>query len=150
MINKKNQDSEMKTIPAEVAALIPEDQLRITITNLPVYQDGIENLKNWLQKCPELYKTDGMEEHPAVFHYFFGSTDIYICEYDGKDRMFGYAVLGGDLNNSEWRYFNLSELTSIRQLNIDYHFMEQSVEEALYNAYPNHFKKPKSAGNKPS
>jgi hypothetical protein len=54
-----------------------------------------------------------MEEHPAVFHYFFGETDIYICEYDRNEIMFGYSILNGDLEMSEWGYFNLQELTSI-------------------------------------
>jgi hypothetical protein len=58
--------------------------------------------------------------------------------------MFGYAILGGDLINSEWGYFNLSDLTSIKEYNIDYHFQEQSIEAALYSAYPNRFKIPQS------
>jgi hypothetical protein len=84
------------------------------------------------------------KEHPAIFHYFFGSTDIYICEFDRKDYMFGYAILGGDLSNSEWGYFCLSELTKVPVYNIDYHFQEQSIEAALYTAYPKYFKKPLS------
>jgi hypothetical protein len=58
--------------------------------------------------------------------------------------MFGYAILGGDLHNSEWGYFLLSDLTKIPQYNIDYHLQEQSIEAALYTAYPNYFRKPPS------
>jgi len=134
----------LKTIPPEVAALIPKVQLKITRGNLREFSDSILRLQAQLEKCPKIRETDGMKEHPAIFHYFYGSTDIFICEYDRKDYMFGYAILGGDLVNSEWGYFNLPDITSIWQYNIDYHFQEQSIEAALYTAYPDYFKKPQS------
>jgi hypothetical protein len=134
----------LKPIPPAVAALIPAVQLKITKRNLQEFSDAIEQLETQLEKCPKIRETDGMEEHPAIFHYFFGSTDIYICEFDRKDYMFGFAILGGDLHNSEWGYFLLSDLTAIRQYNIDYHFKEQSIEAALYSAYPEYYKKPQS------
>jgi hypothetical protein len=133
------------TIPAAVAALIPVGQLKVTKKSLHEFSDAIERLEATLKKCPKIGETDGMKEHPAIFHYFYGSTDIFICEYDPKEElMFGYAILGGDLANSEWGYFRPSELTSIPQYNIDYHFQEQSIEAALYKCYPKHFNKPKS------
>jgi len=33
--------------------------------------------------------------------------------------MFGFAILGGDIEMSEWGYFSLPELTGIAPLNID-------------------------------
>jgi hypothetical protein len=58
--------------------------------------------------------------------------------------MFGFAILGGYLPNSEWGYFLLSDLTKISQYNIDYHFTEQSIEAALHTAYPTYYRKPQS------
>jgi len=133
----------LKTIPEAVAALIPCGQLYVTKRNIKEFQDAISRLETALNKCPAIGVTGGMKEHPAIFHYFYGGTDIYICEYDRKDLMYGYAILGGDLQNSEWGSFSLSELTKINQLNIDYHFKEQSIEAALYSSYPDFFKKPK-------
>jgi len=133
----------IKTIPPEVAALIPCDQLYITKRSFREFKGAIKRLETSLEKCPKIGETDGMREHPAIFHYFYGTNDFYICEYDRRDLMFGYSILG-DLQNSEWGYFNLHELTKIRALNIDYHFAEQSIEAALYTAYPSYFKKPVS------
>jgi hypothetical protein len=130
--------------PFAVYRLIPIGQLQVTRENLRVYSDELDRLETQLQKCPNIGETESMEEHPAIFHYFYGSTDIYICEYDHKDLMFGYAILGGDLPNSEWGYFKLSEITKIRQFNIDYHFEEQSIEAALHKEYPDYFRKPQS------
>ena len=135
----------LKTIPTEVTALIPVFQLEVTKGNLKEFADCIERLETALKNCPKIGKTDGQKEHPAIFHYFYGGSDIYICEYDPEDNlMFGYGILNGDLQNSEWGYFSVEELVNSKYLNIDYHFEEQSIEAALYNQYPRHFKKPQS------
>jgi hypothetical protein len=52
--------------------------------------------------------------------------------------------LNGDLENSEWGYTSLSEITGIPVMNLDYYFTEQSIEAALYNQHPGYFKKPAS------
>jgi hypothetical protein len=134
----------LKFIPPEVAALIPKMQLEFTKENLSEYSDAILRLQSKLKKCPRIKETDKMKEHPAVFHYFYDETDIYICEYDRKEDMFGFAILNSDIFNSEWGYFNLPELTSLAFLNIDYYFKEQTIEAALYNKYPDYYPKPQS------
>jgi len=134
----------IKFIPPEVAALIPKMQLEFTKENLSEYSDAILRLQSKLKKCPRIKETDKMKEHPAVFHYFFGETDIYICEYDRKEVMFGYSILNGDLDCSEWGYISLPDITCITALNIDYYFEEITIEAALYNRYPDFFPKPKS------
>jgi hypothetical protein len=132
------------TTAHKVAALIPRSQYAVTIEHIEAFEEAIIRLEKQLEKCPKLRETDGMKEHPAMFHYFCGSTDMYICEYDGEDTLFGFTVLNGDLDNAEWGYISLSEITSIPVMNIDYHFEEQSVEAALYQKYPRHFSKPAS------
>jgi len=131
------------TFPPAVLQLIPFVQCEYSMDTLE-FSEAVNRLETSLNKCPKIGETDGMKEHPAVFHYFYGSTDFYICEYDRKDEMFGYSILGGDLQNSEWGYISRFSLVSIPQLNIDYHFKEQSIEAALYTAYPDYFKKPLS------
>jgi hypothetical protein len=58
--------------------------------------------------------------------------------------MFGFTILNGDLQNAEWGYTSLAEITGIPVMNIDYHFEEQSIEAARYLQYPGHFKRPAS------
>jgi hypothetical protein len=138
----------MKTtniIPPAVAAILPYSQLRFTKESEEDFSGSIKLLEAQLHKCPKIGKTDGMKEHPAIFHYFYGGTDMYICEYDpDDDLLFGYTILNADLDNSEWGYTSLAEIRGISVLNIDYHFEAQSIEAALYKQYPRHFKKPKS------
>jgi hypothetical protein len=135
-------------IPEAVAALIPCGQLSVTKRNLNEFQEGIQRLEIALRLCPKIGATDGAKEHPAIFHYFYGGTDIYICEFDGVDLMFGYTVLNGDLECAEWGYTSLSEIKRIPQFNIDYHFPVQTIEAALYMSYPDFYKKPQSLTEK--
>jgi hypothetical protein len=138
----------MKTnysISAELKVIIPKFQLMVTMDALKEHIEALERLESQLKKCPKIGETDSLDEHPAIFHYFYGSSDIYICEYDPKDdQMFGYSILCGDLPNSEWGYFSAREFGQSRLINIDYHFEEQSIEAALYKSYPDYFKKPQS------
>jgi hypothetical protein len=139
------QMNTINEIPSAVAAIIPKFQLIVTMENLEAYSEAIERLGTALKKCPKIGETDGMVEHPAILHYFYGGNDHFICEYDpDKGLMFGYAILGGDLENSEWGYISVEELVNCKYTNIDYHFEEQSIEAALYKAYPKYFKKPSS------
>jgi hypothetical protein len=131
-------------ISPAVAAIIPCGQLRVTKKNPETFADALERLEGLLNKCPKIGKTDGMKEHPATFHYFYSGTDMYICEYDGDDLMFGFTILNGDLENAEWGYTSRAEITAISVLNIDYYFEEQSIEAARYKQYPRFFKKPQS------
>jgi hypothetical protein len=133
-----------RIIPPAVKAIIPHGQYIVTEQNLDAFWPAIEHLAEQLKKCPKLRETDGLKEHPAIFHYFVGGSDIYICEYDGDDLMFGYNILNGDLQNSEWGYTSLEEIKKISIMNIDYYFENQSIENALYKKYPDYFKKPPS------
>lgn len=132
-------------IPKEVAALIPYGQLYVTKRNIREFQDAIHRLAIALKLCPKIGATEKSKEHPAIFHYFFGGSDFYICEYEPDEGlMFGYGILNGDLQNSEWGYFSVKEFAQSKYINIDYHFEVQTIEAALYTAYPKHFKKPQS------
>jgi hypothetical protein len=132
------------TTAHKVAPLIPHGQYAVTIEHIKAFEEVLIRLEKQLEKCPKLRETDGMKEHPAIFHYFCRATDIYVCEYDREDTLFGFTILNGDLDNSEWGYTSLSEITGIPVMNIDYHFEEQSIEAARYLQYPHHFKKPAS------
>ena len=122
---------ELKTIPPAVAALIPNFQLEYIEMNLQYFSDEIEYLENRLKNCPKIGKTERKKEHPVIFHYRFRESHFYICEYDGDDLFFGYAILNGDLNNSEWGYSSLSEIKAIPHFKIDFYFKEQSIEAVL-------------------
>ena len=60
--------------------------------------------KERLSKIPRLYETENipLPEKVIHLHVFFGSNDWYICETDGEDLMWGYAILNNDFECAEW------------------------------------------------
>jgi hypothetical protein len=71
------------TTAHKVAALIPHGQYAATIEHIEAFEEVLIRLEKQLEKCPKLRATDGMNrtlvrEHPAIFHYFCGATDIYL------------------------------------------------------------------------
>jgi hypothetical protein len=130
------------TIPPEVAAIIPYSQLEVTRQNPDAYAEPIERLTHAIRNIPGIGQTDGLKEHPAALHYFAGATDIFICEYDGSNEMFGFTILNGDYEMAEFGYIGLSEIRHIAVLNLDYYWEEQSIETARYKLYPHYFDKP--------
>jgi hypothetical protein len=72
--------------------------------------------KQHLQQIPRLYETEGTElkDKLIYLHFFIGSCDWYIAEFDGDDLFWGYAILNGDDQNAEWGYISFSDLKEIK------------------------------------
>ena len=68
-----------------------------------------------LSQIPRLYQTEdiSLSEKIIYLHFFLGSCDWYIAEFDGQDLLWGFAILGGDTMNAEWGYISLKELHEI-------------------------------------
>ena len=75
-----------------------------------------EPAKEQLAKIPKLYETEGvpLRKKEIYLHFFIGGCDWYICEYDGEDLFWGYAILNGDLEMAEWGYISFDELKRIK------------------------------------
>ena len=69
-----------------------------------------------LSRIPKLYSTDhtALPDKLIHLHLYIGNSDWFIAECDGKDFMWGYAILGGDYTCSEWGHISLSELRRIK------------------------------------
>lgn len=60
----------------------------------------------------EILDKDG--KHPLAFKYTFpNDTKFYISEWNGDDEVFGYTVIKGDTQMSEWGYSSLSEIRDL-------------------------------------
>lgn len=68
-----------------------------------------------LNHIPRLYATEStsLQSKLVYLHFFIGGSDWYVCEFDGEDLFFGYAILNGDQMNAEWGYISFSELRDI-------------------------------------
>ena len=75
-----------------------------------------------LGRMPVLYETENVPLNDKMIyqHYFMGSCDWYMAEYDPNDRLFfGYAILNADHQNAEWGYTSLDELADINVRGIE-------------------------------
>ncbi|MFA6130494.1 MAG: DUF2958 domain-containing protein [Candidatus Omnitrophota bacterium] len=70
-----------------------------------------------LAKIPAFYSSEEtpLKEKMIHLHFFIGGCDWYAAEYSSEERcFFGFAILNGDLQNAEWGYFSLRELSELK------------------------------------
>ena len=70
-----------------------------------------------LVKLPAFYSTEEvpLKEKIIAMHFFIGGCDWYAVEYFPEEQVFfGFAILNNDLQNAEWGYFSLGELSSLK------------------------------------
>lgn len=74
-----------------------------------------EPQKERLASIPRFYETEHqpLGEKLIYLHFFIGGCDWYIAEFDGENLFFGFAILNGDHQCSEWGYISFSELKEI-------------------------------------
>jgi putative transposase len=107
----------LSPIPPEVAKLLPHAQLEHIMRCYEVFAEAVERMYAVIQAIPKLGET--MSELKAFLHYFTGTTDYYICEYDGEDTMYGkvsFSVYPGEI---EYRKFSLSILKRDQYLQLE-------------------------------
>ena len=75
-----------------------------------------EPSKERLDAIPKLYETEQIPSEEKIMHLYFhlGKSHWFVCEYDGEDKFFGFAVLNNDYINAEWGYCSYSELKEMK------------------------------------
>ena len=116
------------SIPELVAKLLPPAQLAHTMQYFGAYAEAVDRLEKIAQKIPPPVIDTGASHPPCVsgtsashyLHYFTGSADYFICEYDGDDVMYGkvrFSVFPGE---THYQQFSLTKLKSNRMLELDF------------------------------
>ena len=132
-------------------ALFPKEQYQVVLG----YTQGEEgeHFKNIIKEISskaeaikgkrEILTED--EKHPLAFKYTIGASSFYFSEWDGEDELFGYAVLNGDTQNSEWGYTSLEELKNAGGKDINgfpmmpemiFYGLEDTIEKQISVDYP--------------
>ena len=143
--------------------VIPKKQLEFTL-ELSKEKEGTffaNKLKEIAQKVKEittekdLYNKD--YTHNVGFRYFLGDTEIYCSQlYPDPENSsrpngygFGYVILNGDTQMSEWGDIYLPEFKEIPFMEMDYHVPKNiTIEEMLYKRHPDDFKNPNEVSDK--
>jgi len=99
--------------------------------------DYFENLIEGYREIPKLYYQDEKGKNAIVYlHYFSGGSDWYITELDKENNEgFGYVVLNGDTQNSEFGYINMDELANSK-IDLDLYWSFKTLNEIFDKKYP--------------
>ena len=135
--------------------VIPTQQYRTTL-ELTKGEEG-DFFKSKLKEIADTYRKINTDKelinedgtHTVGFRYFVNDTEIYISEIDSDGIGFGYSILNGDLQMSEWGSVYIDELLNIPYMEMDYHVdKDATIEEMLYKNHPEYFEeyKPKNDG----
>ena len=134
--------------------VIPPAQYKFTIT-LTQGEEG-EFFKGKLKEIADTFRkinTDKElrnenETHDIAFRYFLGGTEIYISQIYTDGIGFGYTILNGDLEMSEWGDTSIEEILSIPGIEMDYHIPQNAtIEQMLHHRHPDYFPAPETSGD---
>jgi hypothetical protein len=80
-----------------------------------------EPTKLRLAKIPKLYTTENtqLKDKLIYLHFFMTASDWYICEFDGEDIFWGYAVINNNFDMAEWGYISFKELRALSLCGIE-------------------------------
>lgn len=140
-INEEDYESteatEMKVIksindiPSILLEVMPKNQIKALIGNTEIYPTLVQLAKD-VNETPDIYTQDGKGKDSIVhLHYFTGNSDWFITEKNLDEKLFfGYVVLNGDLQFSEFGYISIDEITSLN-VELDFHFEKMTIKEAI-------------------
>ncbi len=126
--------------------VIPPAQFKFTM-ELSEGEEG-EFYKNKMKEIADTYRRINVDNelinkdgsHTVGFRYFLGDTEIFLSEIDSDGIGFGYNILNGDLQMSEWGSTSLEEILSIPYIEMDYHVPAgTTIEQMLYKEHPDYF-----------
>lgn len=145
--NTVTKQTELTTEDIEICKkVIPPAQFKLTM-ELTEGEEG-EFFTNKLKQIADTYRKINTDKelinedgtHNVGFRYFMGDTEIYLSEIDSDGIGFGYNILNGDLQMSEWGSTSLEEILSIPYMEMDYHVPEgMTIERMLYQEHPDYF-----------
>ena len=146
LINENN-DKELTQEDLDICKkVVPKQQLAFTL-ELTKGEEG-EFFTNKLKQIADTYRKINTNKelinedgtHNVGFRYFLGDTEIFLSEIDSDGIGFGYNILNGDLQMSEWGSTSLEEILSIPYMEMDYHVPDNAtIEQMLYQKHPEYF-----------
>lgn len=93
----------------------------------------LDRIKAQIKSVPPLFANEKMGLQGIVkLHYFRAGADFFISELDPKDGVtFGYACVGGDIDNAEFGYSSIKEIISIPLMELDLYWNEKTLKEVM-------------------
>lgn len=154
-------ESSEYTMSKRLTAFMPPAQRQVVkelilgTTGLSYIESVLKPLEEQIAAIPKRQpptlsdgKTDRNKDYSIVYaHFFFGGTDWFVIDWDGKDRFFCYVVLNGDYQMAELGYSSLNEIHDLSKTQafgseLDFHWRPKYLPEALMNLSPSFYSRP--------
>jgi len=124
----------LSPIPPPVEKLLPPTQLSHTLQYYGVYAEAIDRLYRIVSSIPRIGDTENEKDPPAYLHYYTGTADYFISEFDGRDTMYGKVRFSMyHPATAEYRKFSLTTLKSNQFIQLDFSWVVSVAEYALEN-----------------
>ena len=92
--------------------LFPQLQLERTLKYYGAYAESLERLYGIVSQMPSLGETGNISEPLTHLHYYTGTENYFIYEYDKQDIMYGKINMNVFPYKTEYQQFSLSKLKS--------------------------------------
>jgi|GEM_PF-2047933 len=128
-----------------VRSLMPKLQLMAVLENdeseeVQYFIDKIKELEAIFVDAKKIDDKTPLMDKIVKLHYFYGSTDWFIFDYDQEDNVFfGYVVLNGDTEMAEAGYISVDEIMSVKRIELDFNFDQKPLGKVLHFRYPNDY-----------
>ena len=110
----------LSPIPPLVSRLLPPLQLSRVTQYFGAYADDIERLYKIVLDIPKIGDTEHSHMPPVYLHYFTGTADYFISEYDGEDVMFGRVRFAVFPLEAQYQRFSLANLKNNEFMELDF------------------------------
>ena len=105
----------LSPIPPIVSRLLPPAQNSYILQYYGAYEEIINRLYDLVPMIPRFGETETMKKPHIYLHYFTGTADYFINEYDGYDTMYGKVRF---LTNPAEIKFQKITLSDLKKINI--------------------------------
>ena len=113
----------LSPIPFIVSKLIPPSQLSHTLQYYGAYAESIDRLYGLVPTIPRLGESVFLTKPAICLHYFTGTTDYFIYEYDGVDTFYGLIRSSVYPKENKYHRFSLNDLKSNEYMKLDFSWM---------------------------
>jgi len=110
----------VQPIPPDVAKLFPPAQLAKIEQYPGAFTEVVDRLLAIIPAIPKLGDTKAIQEPPVYLHYFTGTADYFISEYDREDTMYGKVRFNVYPAETKYQKFSLSSLKSNQFMELDF------------------------------
>ena len=117
----------LSPIPPAVSRILSSTQLAKVTQYYGAYAEAIDKLYQTVKLMPKIGETEYLKEPLVYLHYFTGTADYFISEYDGEDTMWGKVRFNVYPNEEKYQKLSLNNLKSNQFMELDFSWESSGI-----------------------